>query len=267
MKLENKVLVVTGGGNGIGREVVLALLKKNNQVAAVDINETMLNETKVLAGNLAKHLTLHTVNIADAENVYKLSESIIETQGHVDGIINVAGIIQSFVTVGKLERKQIERVMDVNFYGTLNMVTAFLPHLLKRTEAHILNVSSMGGFLPVPGQTIYGASKAGVKLLTEGLYAELLDTKVGVTVVFPGAIGTNISKNSNVSIREGAQEGSKHKTTSPQDAAKQIIKAVEKNKFRCLIGRDAKIMDFMYRLAPKRAAKMIAKKMKHLLDN
>ena len=87
----------------------------------------------------------------------------------------------------------IERVLDVNLQGTLNMVTAFLPLLLERPEAHIANVSSMGGFFPFPGQTVYGASKAAVKLLTEGLYAELLDSQVRVSVIMPGAVSTSIS--------------------------------------------------------------------------
>jgi short-subunit dehydrogenase len=96
----------------------------------------------------------------------------------------------------------IERVLNVNLYGVIYMTKAFLPHLLTRPEAHIVNVSSMGGFFPVPGQSLYGASKAAVKLLTEGLYSELIDTNVRVTAVFPGAIATNISQNSGLRSRQ-----------------------------------------------------------------
>jgi len=76
------------------------------------------------------------------------------------------------------------------------MTKAFLPFFLKRSEAHVVNISSMGGFIPFPGQTIYGAAKAAVKIFTEGLYAELKDSNVNVTVVHPGAIATNITTNS-----------------------------------------------------------------------
>ena len=99
-----------------------------------------------------------------------------------------------------LDYAAIDRVFDVNWRGTLYMTKTFLPLLLARPEAHIVNVSSMGGFLPVPGQTIYGASKAAVKLLTEGLHSELAGTNVRVTVVFPGAVATNITANSGVDI-------------------------------------------------------------------
>src|SRR3954451_9734381 len=129
--------------------------------------------------------------------------------------------------------------MNVNFYGTLYMVKAFLPHLLTRPEAHIVNVSSIGGFLPVLGQTIYGASKAAVKLLTEGLYSELANTNVKVTVVFPGAINTNITKNSGLNVpRQSAADNKSIKILSPAKAAQIIIDGMESNQYRVLVGKD-----------------------------
>ena len=115
-----------------------------------------------------------------------LNESLALHPG-VDGIINNAGIIQPFVRLNDLSYESIERVINVNLYGTLYMIKTFLPHLLTRPEAHIVNISSMGGFLPVPGQTIYGASKAAVKLLSEGLHSELMNTHVMVTVAISGS--------------------------------------------------------------------------------
>jgi short-subunit dehydrogenase len=184
----------------------------------------------------------------------------------IDGIINNAGIIQPFVKLNELKYEAIERVMNTNFYGALYMTKAFLPYLLQRPEAHIVNISSMGGFLPVPGQTIYGASKAAVKLLTEGLNSELLNTKIGVTVVFPGAMNTNIAQNSGVDI-SGQMEGRQGsiKMLEPQKAAKIVIDGIEKNKDRILLGQDAQFMDFICRLSPERAARFIYSQMKSLL--
>ena len=148
------------------------------------------------------------------------------------------------------------------------MTKSFLPHLLKRPEAHVVNVSSMGGFLPVPGQSIYGAAKAAVKLMTEALYAELKDTNVKVTVVFPGAIGTNISVNSGVNIKNsGDAESSKFNPMPPAKAAGIIVAGMEKNKFRVLVGNDSKTMNRLYRFNPKFATGFIARQMKSLLDN
>ncbi|MDX9954030.1 MAG: SDR family oxidoreductase [Anaerolineae bacterium] len=267
MKVQNKVVVVTGGGNGMGRALVLALLAKGARVAAVDINAAALEETLASAGGGAGRLSTHRVDITDREGVAALPEAVVSRHGAVDGLINNAGIIQPFVPVVDLDEATIQRVMAVNFYGTLAMTRAFLPGLLQRPEAHIANVASMGGFFPFPRQTIYGASKAAVKLFTEGLRAELLDTHVGVTVVFPGALDTDIAGNS------GAMGGLKldraHsplKLLSPVKAAERVIAAIERNRYRALIGTDAVLMDFFYKLSPRLATGLISRVMGALLS-
>ncbi len=267
MKIANKVFVVTGGGNGIGREVVLGLLKRGARVAAVDLSDDGLAETTTLAA-AGNRLTTHTLSVGDRKAVFDLPAAVIEAHGQVDGLLNVAGIIQPFVKFQDLDLEVVVRVMNVNFWGVVYTTKAFLPLLLERPEASIVNVSSMGGFLPVPGQAAYGASKAAVKLLTEALFAELQGTGVAVTVVFPGGVGTNITKNSGVdtSRLEAATAGSKpRKTTSPADAGRLIIEGVEKGSYRVLIGGDAKFMDRFARLNPRRATLLIADQMKSLL--
>lgn len=262
MKVKNKVIVVTGGGNGVGRELVLTLLNKGASVAAVDIDESGLRETYALSGK-NKKLTMHTVNITDQEAVKALLESVIKHYGRVDGLINNAGIIQPFIKVDEMDMDKINRVMNVNFYGTLYMIKAFLPELKKRPEAHITNVSSMGGFFPVPGQSIYGASKAAVKILTEGLYAELMNTKVGVSVVIPGGIATNIMKNSGSGIKTADVDVKGQKLLlTPKKAASLIITSMEENKFRMFLGKDANLMNILYKINPKLAIKLIGRILK-----
>jgi NAD(P)-dependent dehydrogenase (short-subunit alcohol dehydrogenase family) len=269
MKVQNKVMVVTGGGNGMGRELVLHLLSKGARVAAVDIDEAALQETAQLAGNLQDRVSVHRVDITNREAVAALPEQVIARHGTVDGLINNAGIIQPFVRVNDLDFAAIERVMDVNFYGTLYMTKAFLPHLLARPEAHIANVSSMGGFLPVPGQSIYGASKAAVKLLTEGLHSELLPTNVRVTVIFPGAVGTNIAANSGVGdtlrMENVDRERAAARTLAPARAAEIIVDGIEKDRYRVMVGSDATFLDRFYRFSPQRAANFIFRQMQSLL--
>lgn len=269
MKASNKTIVITGGGNGMGREIVLNLLAKGARVIAVDVNETALQQTAKLAGDKAGNLTTAVLNITDKAAVEAFAQQTITTTGGVDGLINNAGIIQPFVKVSKLDYAVIERVVNINFYGTLYMTKAFLPHLLQRAEAHIVNISSMGGFLPVPGQSIYGATKAAVKLLTEALHAELMETNVKVSVVFPGAIGTNIMANSGVTSNMPKPEDTGKKPVltpmPPVKAAEIIVDGMEKNKFRIYVGNDSKFLDFMYRVAPGFAINFIAKQMKSLL--
>lgn len=267
MNLKNKVIVVTGAGSGIGKELVLGLLEKGAMVAAVDLREESLQELKKLSKDSG--LSVHPLDISDKRAVYSLPEKVIAQHRNVDGVINCAGIIQPFVKVNDLEFEAINRVMDVNFYGTLYMVKAFLPHLLKRPEAYLANVSSMGGFLPVPGQSVYGASKAAVKLLTEGLYAELKDTNVTVSIVFPGATKTNITENSGVAAPDQAEKKTKKQSVpmlSATEAAEIIIKGIQKNKVQIFTGKDSKFMNQLYRLNPVFATNFIAKVMKSLLD-
>lgn len=270
MQIADKVFVVTGGGNGIGREVVLGLLRRQARVAAVDLDAAGLAETAALASVPPERLTTHVASVSDRKAVLELPETIAGAHGQVDGLLNVAGIIQPFVKVAELDFESIERVMNVNFWGVVNMTKAFLPHLLARPAAALLNVSSMGGFLPVPGQAAYGASKAAVKLFTEALFAELRDTPVAVTVVFPGGVATDITQHSGVRTpKEDRAESGKqrHKLTSPEDAARQIIDGLEKGPFRIRIGSDAKFMDRLSRLSPRRATLLIADRMSSLLGD
>ena len=267
MKVAGKTIAVTGGGNGIGRELVLNLLGRGARVAALDLSEAGLAETVDLAGEAADRLSTHVLDVADRKAVEALPEAIIAVHGQVDGVINCAGIIQPFVRLNDLGYDAVERVLNVNFWGLLYVTKTFLPHLLERPVAHIVNVSSMGGFLPVPGQTIYGASKAAVKLLTEGLHSELTDTPVSVTVVFPGAIGTNIASNSGLDMpaRAAGDKAPGIKPLPAPEAAKIIVDAMERDAFRVTVGKDARMMDRLSRLAPRRAAALIYSKMKELL--
>lgn len=268
MKIQGKVFLITGAGGGIGAEIVLSLLSRGAKVAAIDLKDESLEKLKEKVGDKAVDLSTHVLNISDRDTVLQLPDAVVKAHGQIDGIINNAGIIQPFVKVNDLDYEAIERVMNVNFYGTLYMTKAFLPLLLTRPEAYIVNVSSMGGFLPVPGQSVYGASKAAVKLLTEGLYAELLDTNVHVSIVFPGATNTNITQNSGVKVPSIATVDGKQQSfpmLSAEKAAELIVKGIEKNKPQIFTGNDSKMMNKLYRLNPVFATKFIAKQMKSLL--
>lgn len=276
MKLHDKTIVVTGGGNGIGRELVLELLRRGARVAAVDVRQESLDETRSLAGADAvgpgaladDRLADFVVDIIDRGAVEALPDQVNSRLGPTDGLINNAGIIQPFQRFNDLDYADIGRVVNVNLWGVIHMTKTFLPTLLQRPEAHLTNVSSMGGFLPVPGQTVYGATKAAVKLLTEGLYAELLETGVGVSVVMPGGVSTDITTNSGVAAPVDAEsaEGSRLPTTTPSKAASIILDGMESDTLHIFVGKDAKAMNMATKVAPKQATHFIYKQMKNLLD-
>ena len=133
---------------------------------------------EVITGINKENISLHPTDIT---NHSKVKQLVIDVKGQhkkIHGLINVAGIIQPYIDILDIDFNTINRVMNVNFFGTLHMVKEFIPELLTVDKAYLLNVASMGGFVAVPGQSIYGASKAAVKLLTEGLYAELKNSNI-----------------------------------------------------------------------------------------
>ena len=266
MKVSKKVVVVTGAGSGIGRALVAELLARGAAIAAVDLSEEGLEETAKLHGN-PPELSLHVANIADRERVEALPDEILAQHGAVDILINNAGIIQPFVPFAELDFEVIDRVLQVNLYGVIYMTRAFLPHLMEREEAHLINVSSMGGFMPFPGQTMYGASKAAVKLLTEGLYAELMETCVDVSVVFPGAVATNITTNSGAGghVPEDAED-SLLEPLPAEDAARDIVDGIEKGRLHIFVGKDSKLLNMASRIAPQKSVRFIQKQMKKRLQ-
>ena len=263
MKVNGKKIVVTGVGSGIGKELTKLLIKKGAFVIGLDINKDNLNKLEEEV-NDKKHLITYKVDVSSDLELNNFYNSFMSDIKEVDGIINNAGIIQPFINVDKIDMDTVYRVMNVNYFGPLKLTKLFLPSLLLKKTAHIVNVSSMGGFFPFPGQTIYGSSKAALKILTEGLYAELLDTNVKVTVVFPGAIATDIASNSNVNMNT-SKDNTKMKMTSADKAAEIIIKAMEKDKFKVYVGSDSKIMNLMYKINDSGAIKLINKKMKEMM--
>lgn len=261
MRIRGKVWVVTGAGNGMGRELVLLMLTRGARVAAVDVSAAGLEETARLAG-AGERLSTHVLDITDRAGVEALPAQVVAAHGTVDGLLNNAGVIQPFLPVTELDDAAIGRVLDINLMGTVHMSRAFLPLLAERPEAHLANVSSMGGFFPFPGQTMYGASKAAVKLFTEGLYAELLDTNVSVSVIMPGAIATEITTNSGVATPEAADgaEGSV-RMTAPDRAARIMLDGIEKDRLHIYVGTDAKLMSIAIKVIPKAAIRFVKTQM------
>jgi len=267
MKVNNKVIVITGAGNGMGRAMTQEFIKRGAKVYGIDLNEAALKETKALVEKPA-NFEYQVLNITDRVAVAKLPAAVEKAFSAADILVNNAGIIQPFVKVNVLEFEAIDRVMNVNFNGPVNLVKAFLPGLLKKKAAQIANVSSMGGYGPVPGQTIYGASKAAVKLFTEGLRSELMGTSVKVTLIYPGAIGTNIAGNSGIKMEMPAGEDAPaFKMTKVEDAGRIMADAIENELPRAFVGSDAKLMDRLVRLMPVKAAELIAKQMGSLLKD
>ncbi|OBF89062.1 short-chain dehydrogenase [Mycobacterium sp. 852002-51152_SCH6134967] len=263
MQIADKVFVVTGAGNGMGRQVALGLARRGARIAAVDLDSVGLAGTAELASITGIPMSTHVLDLTDDEAVTALPDEVAKAHGQIDGLVNIAGVIHRFAPFSELSRDETDRIMAVNFDATVRMCRTFLPSLLTRPEANITNMSSLSALLPFASQTLYSASKGAVKQFSEGLYAELCDTNVHVVTVFPGNIDTNLTGNSGVAMLDAGDR--KVRSATAEAAGKKIVDGIARDRFRVLIGTDALALDILARLSAKRATRLVAKQIKSVL--
>ena len=254
--LKNKTAAVTGAASGIGRMLAVNLASEGCNLALADINASGLQETAELVGDRVK-VTTHIVDVSRREQVFQYADETAERHGGVDLIINNAGVaVGDFLETIPLE--DFEWLMGINFWGVVYGTMAFLPHLKKRPEGHIVNISSINGIIPNPNNGPYCAAKFAVKGYTETLAQEMHKTGIHVSCVHPGGIKTNIARNARVNRAmfnltrekgENIYEDVVFRTTA-DDAAKIIISGIRRNKRRILVGVDAKAIDLFTRFFP-----------------
>lgn len=258
--LEGKVVVITGAGSGIGRALALQLAAQGSQLALCDVSADNLQKTVEIAGAHGVKVYSATVDVSDRKAVQTFADNVERVLGKAHVIINNAGVALG-QTVEHMKRSDFEWVMNINFYGVVNGTEAFLPQLKAQKDGHIVNISSIFGIIGVPSQSAYNASKFAVKGFTEAMRQELKISHphIHVTCVHPGGIKTNIVRNGRiqedmsgkqVSLSKMAADFDKMAATTAEEAARQIVRAIEKNQKRLLIGADAKVLDLMQRTLP-----------------
>ncbi|MBP1159984.1 MULTISPECIES: SDR family oxidoreductase [Rhodococcus] len=259
-----KVVVITGAGSGIGRALALNLAKKGARLALSDFDSVGLAETVRQVEALGAEVRSDHLDVTQREAVLQYAETIAAHFGKVNQIYNNAGIAYHG-EFEKSEFKDIEKIMDVDFWGVVNGTKAFLPHLLASGDGHVVNVSSLFGLLSMPGQSAYNSAKFAVRGFTESLRQEMLIAKhpVKVTCVHPGGIKTAIARNATAGPGEDLAAFSeffdkKLARTTPEQAAKVIVNGVQKGKARVLIGADAKFLDAWVRLVGSSYQRVVA---------
>lgn len=262
--LKDKVAAITGAGSGIGRATAVLLAKEGCHLALVDLNENGVNETAETCRQYGVKVTVQKLDVASREAVYAWSEKVVADHGLVHIIINNAGVALG-ATVEDMSYEDFEWLMNINFWGVVYGTKAFLPHIKTAGEGHIVNISSVFGLIAVPTQSAYNAAKFAVKGFTEALREELEveGSEVSVTCVHPGGIKTNIARNARVTETKGmvdtksTRDFEKAFMTTPEEAARVIIKAIRSNSRRLLIGKDAIAIDLVQRLLPTAYQKLL----------
>ena len=262
MELQGRVAAVTGAASGIGRELAVLLAKKGADLAISDVDEVGLAETVDLAKKAGAGITITSqrLDVADRDAVHAWADQVVADHGKVNLVVNNAGVALG-ATVDGMSYDDFDWLIGINFQGVVSGTKAFLPHLKAAGEGHIVNISSVFGLMGIPSQSAYNAAKFAVRGFTEALRVELDIEKCGVSAstVHPGGIKTNIAKNARMddSISDIGQDASdatsefeKLFITTPKRAAKVIVRGVEKDKRRILIGPDAWVISLISKLPP-----------------
>ena len=264
--LANKVVAITGAGSGIGRSLALQLAAKGCHLALSDVNEAALAESAGLLPSTI-NISTHVVDVAVKEQVYQWADKVVASHGHVDIVINNAGVA-SQCPIEDIDYDDFNWVFNIVFYGVLYGTKAFLPHLRSRPDAHIVNISSVNAFFPFPGNGPYNCAKHAVKALNQTLIQELNNSNINITSVHPGGIKTNIVHNSRmikplepISKAQAAARFERMAGTTADKAEETIIKGILKEKQRLLVGKDAYVIDILTRLFPQGFSNVVGKLM------
>lgn len=256
----DKVAAITGAGSGIGRALANDLARRGCHLALSDIDEVGLAETVIQCEGRGVKVTSRRLDVADRDAVEAWATEVVAEHGTVNLVFNNAGVALG-ASIEGMSYDDFEWLMNINFWGVVHGTKAFLPHLKASGEGHLVNVSSVFGLFSVPSQSAYNAAKFAVRGFTDALRMELEieGAPVSCTTIHPGGIKTNIAKSARMdasaaafgdggSSDEMAAEFDKILMTTPEKAARQILKAVERNRRRALIGPDAKALDLVSRM-------------------
>jgi short-subunit dehydrogenase len=267
-------IAVTGAASGIGQALAIELAARGADLALADRDEAGL---QTVAAEIAKatdktsppKVSLHRVDVGQPEQIATFAREAITAHASLNILINNAGVAL-LGQFHEIDQAQMEWLFNINFWGAVHATRAFLPQLASRPAAHIVNISSIFGIVAPPGQTAYSSAKFAIRGFSESLRHELqmASSPVRLSVVHPGGIKTNIVRNSRAG--SGVTDNERRvqsierfdaiAQTSPKDAALRIIRGIEKNQPRILIGGDARFMDLLQRFRPATYWNVMAKR-------
>jgi NAD(P)-dependent dehydrogenase (short-subunit alcohol dehydrogenase family) len=262
-RISGKVAVVTGAASGIGRAISYEFARRGARLAISDVAEVGLAETVRHGRVIGAAVHDQVLDVTDRAAVLRYADTVLAEYGAVHVVVNNAGVAFTG-DVAEMTFQQLERVMDVDFWGVVNGTKAFLPHLIASGTAqdstHIVNMSSVFGLLSVAGQSAYNSAKFAVRGFTEALRQEMLlaGHPVQVTCVHPGGVKTGIARNAGAAAGlDAAAANAEYFDTklarlSADAAARTIVRGIAGNRPRVLVGADAKLLDAVVRFAGAR---------------
>jgi short-subunit dehydrogenase len=253
--LNGRVAVVTGAANGIGRAVASGLWSRGCHLALVDRdpNALALVQSELRETGQDRTVTAHLADVGDRAQMSAVAADVAEAHGPVHLLVNSAGVAHE-AAFPQTSLDEWERILGSNLWGVIHACHFFMPLLAKADRAHIVNLSSLLGLVGMPGQTSYCTTKYAVRGFSESLAEELRTTSIGLTVVYPGAVATNIMRRAHgddIELLERISRWYDQNAMLPERVAERIIRAVERGKPRLLIGAEVVLGDYLRRLMPE----------------
>ncbi len=269
--LDGKVAVITGAGSGIGRALALNLAARGSYLVLSDVDDAGLAETVTQARAAgAREVRGDHLDVSDRAAFTTYAASVAADLGTVNLVVNNAGVALAG-DLEDLEYADMDWILGINFWGVVHGTKEFLPHLIASGDGHLVNISSLFGLVSMPGQSMYNATKYAVRGLSEAVREEMLVAghRVGVTVVHPGGVKTAIARNARYSAQEDGAESArlfdqKLARMTPERAAEIILKGVEADKARVLVGVDAHAVHHVAKLMGSRYQDLVANRAKRI---
>ncbi|MFE6614883.1 SDR family NAD(P)-dependent oxidoreductase [Amycolatopsis sp. NPDC057786] len=249
----DKVVVITGAGSGIGKALAIELAGRGARLALSDVDAVRAAGTVAECEKAGATAKAYALDVADRDAVLAHAEEVAVDFGGANVVVNNAGVALG-ATVEEMTWDDYDWLMGINLGGVVNGTKAFLPQVIASGDGHIVNLSSVFGFIGVPTQSAYNAAKFGVRGFTEALRQEMLIARhpVKVSCVHPGGIKTNIARDARGGVErdiDKAAEGfEKIARTTPEKAAQTIVRGIERGTARILIGPDAYAIDAIPRV-------------------
>ena len=256
----NRIAVVTGAANGLGKALAKELAERGCHLALVDIDSPALfaaSEELAASGSV---VTTHCADVGLEREIQTAAAVIEEAHGAVHLVINNAGISAS-ASFTSTSAEQFEQVLRTNFFGAVHVCRTFLPLLQKHGQGQILNIASCFAWLGYPGKTAYSSSKAALRAFSESLRLELAGSGIGVTIAYPGPLPTAIARKGFCDSEERRERESRFLSSRGLPltvVARRCLDKLPSDPGRIVIGLDYHALDLLARVSPRLADRAMA---------